>query len=644
MATRILDRINLAQNQQMTSALRGGIHALAGAFRRFVNACVSVCQGVVNACVSAYRAVVNACVSFCRGVVNACVNAYRAVVNACVSVCQGVVNACVSAYQAVVNACVNAYQGIVDACVTAYRNSTNAVVGSCRALTRSIGGTFQSFNSAVKGMAFKLHRTTVTISVEARVVRTVTFKGDRVVDWQMTELEERLKPPDDAGGPEAGRPPILKQLLKMLSRRPRVVTDMPTYAPLIRHLRLPKVRGRHRNQMIVSEVLETIPFEREEVDITWQLRQDSEGQEAFAIAVPKSQVDRHLRLVKEAELSPAAAYAKGTALTFAVGITDAIVVHIEQERVATVLVRQCTPRVVHQQEFPWQTNDLQEQANAVAMAVDQVSGYYQARGPEDEGGPLPVVLTGQLSNGDALLSLLPQVLQRPVLPFAPEVRYPDNFPSGEYAANVGLYLTDRARARSWGKAPGAIGPALDVLPPRHRPRPLPLAQIAVYVGLFTLLGLAILVTGSVNAKTQELDPLAVRLDQTLSREHSQRIAELQQLARTTELREAQAQAMGMESGLTKLEQMMGNLLINLVTITEETLPPNLGLTSLAPQEQGFALAGNANSFEDVFEYAENLRTSPHLKEARVIQVSGSGQGMVAFTIFTFFPEPLPEED
>ena len=105
--------------------------------------------------------------------------------------------------------------------------------------------------------------------------------------------------------------------------------------------------------MIVSEVLETIPFEREEVDISWQLRQDSEGQEVFAIAVPKGHLDSHVQLVREADLSPSAAYVKGAALTFAVGIQDVIVVHIEQERVATVLVRQCTPRVVHQQEFPW---------------------------------------------------------------------------------------------------------------------------------------------------------------------------------------------------------------------------------------------------------------------------------------------------
>jgi len=580
-----------------------------------------------------------------RGVLNACVSASRGVLNACVSAYQGVLNAFVSAYRGVLNACVSAYRGVLNACVSACRSSINAVVGSRQALARSIAGNFLSIYAALKMCAFKLHRTTVTISVEAGVVRTVTFKGDRVVHWQSSELEVPLSPPDEAGESEAGRPAILRRLLKMMRPDcPRVVADMPIYAPLIRHLRLPKVRGRYRDQMIVSEVLETIPFEREEVDISWQLRQDSEGQEVFAIAVPKGRVDSHVRLVKEADLPLSAAYAKGTALTFAVGIPDVIVVHIEQEQVATVLVRQCAPRVVHQQEFPWQTNNLQEQANALAMAVDRVLGYYRALGPEDEGDPLPVVVTGQLSNEDALLALLPQVLQRPVIPFAPKVIYPDKFPLDEYAANLGLYLTDRARTKSWGRAPGVIGPALNLLPARHRPRPLPLATIAVYVSLFALLGLAVVVAGSVNAKTQELNPLAALLDQTLSREHSQRITGLQQLARITELQGAQSQAMGMVSGLAELDQMMDSMLIRLSTITEETLPPNVKLSSLAPQDRGFALAGNASSFEDVFEFAENLRASPHLEDARVMQVSGSGQGIVAFTMVAFMPEPTPEEE
>ncbi len=89
-------------------------------------------------------------------------------------------------------------------------------------------------------------------------------------------------------------------------------------------------------------------------------------------------------MVKEADFSPAAAYTKATALAFAIGVPDAIVVHLEQDRVATVLVHDSTPRVVHQQEFPWNTTNPQEQADSLAVAVDQVAGYYQGRGPGSE--------------------------------------------------------------------------------------------------------------------------------------------------------------------------------------------------------------------------------------------------------------------
>ena len=442
-----------------------------------------------------------------------------------------------------INAITGAFRLITGALVYICRRIAFVVRSGIRATVQGIGRVFHGLKRGLDRMTFRLRATTLTLSVENGVVRVVAFKGRDVIAWTATSLDD---PPDQE---ETGVPPVemaseaapgetspLGRLLKEMPKgRARLVTDMPMYAPLIRQLHLPKVSGRYRQQMILSEVLGTIPFEPKEVDVSWQLRQALEGEEAFAIAVPKGHVDSQVQIVKEANLSPSAAYTKATALAFAIGIPNAIVVHLEQDRVATVLVHESTPQVVHQQEFPWTTTNPQEQADALAAAVDQVAGYYQARSPGSESNPLPVVLTGHYPGGEQVLATLPQVLGRPVLPFAPTLDYPDDFPQDIYAANLGLFLADQARTKRWGESDGAIGPALDVLPQRHRPRPLPVVPIGVFVALFLLVGAAVVIAGPVNDKVSDADQLSLSRDQAKTDESDQLEV---QLARLGQRREA----------------------------------------------------------------------------------------------------------
>ena len=449
---------------------------------------------------------------------------------------------------------------------------------------------------------------------------------------------------DASDAPVGDTGPLGGLLKEMPAGRARLVTDMPIYAPLIRQLYLPKVSGRYRQQMILSEVLETIPFEPEEVDVSWQLRQDSEGEEAFAIAVPKEHMDSQVRIVKEANLSPSATYTKATALAFAIGISDAIVVHLEQDRVATVLVHESTPQVVHQQDFPWTTTNPQEQADALAAAVDQVAGYYQARGPASESDPLPVVLTGQVPNGERVLATLPRVLGRPVLPFAPTVGYPDDFPQDTYAANLGLFLADQARTKRWGESNGAIGPALDVLPQRYRPRPLPVLQIGVFVALFLLVGLAVVITGPVNDKVSDADQLSLSRDQAQTDESDQLEIQVARLGEQRELEEAQQLAVGMESGLAQLQLNTDSLVNGLKAIIERTSRFGVALSSVTHPEGAFDLAGNAGSYNEVFAYADDLRALDLFEEAAIRQLTGSGEGTVAFSLLASVPQPPDEEE
>ena len=243
-----------------------------------------------------------------------------------------------------------------------------------------------------------------------------------------------------------------------------------------------------------------------------------------------------------------------------------------------------------------------------------------------------------------MLAILPRVLGRPVLPFTPMVDCPDNFPQDAYATNLGLLLADQARTKRWGDSDGAIGPALDVLPQRYRPRPLPLVPIGVFTALFLLVGLAVVTTGTVNDKVSDADQLALKRDQAKIEGKTQLEIQLTRLGQQRELEEDRELARGMGSGLAQLRLIIDTTVNGLAAIIESTPRFGVELSGVAPNEEGFALAGTAGSYNEVFAYAEHLRASDLFEKASIGQLTGSGEGKVSFSLIASVPQPKDEEE
>ena len=207
--------------------------------------------------------------------------------------------------------------------------------------------------------------------------------------------------------------------------------DFTLYTTLMRFLQVPRVRGRFFEPMVVSEVLEAIPFNEDEVDITWHSLKDTDRQSVFAVTLPKERVDRQVRLLKEGGLIPAAAYSKASVPALVAGVPSAIVVHLESTQAAIVLVKNGAPQVVHQLEFGDQGGTPEEQSDAIARAIDQVAGYDQNFDLGQRTDRLPLIFTGKNSAADSpVAQTLRRTLTWEVLPFAPPINHPDDFPQG----------------------------------------------------------------------------------------------------------------------------------------------------------------------------------------------------------------------
>jgi Tfp pilus assembly protein PilN len=491
------------------------------------------------------------------------------------------------------------------------------------------------------------HRKTITLSSDMGIIRVVVFQGRDVIAWGATKPGEATNVSEpDAVSPEERNMAALLELLDELQvhrerpaqgvasyavrlkkalepfgfRRTRVVMDLPLYDTLVRNLQLPRVSQSYLEPMVISEVVESIPFSRGEVDIAWHTRRLGPMQSVFAVATPRDRLDRQVGLLKGAGIPPTAGYARAEALAFAGGVADGILVHLESSHASVVLVQASLPRVVHQVTFAAGEDGDQARAELLARAVDQVSGYYHTLGAGDESGAWPVVMTGQFTQ--PLAAALRRLSHRRAVTFVPALAWPDEFRPEDYAPNLGLFLAYEARPRDPSRVVKHPWVPLNLLAERHLPRMVPVTPVAVFVTLLLLWLHPFDVSGHVSAKLVATSSLAGQVEVLKTRVQQHRTNQTQEKAIQKEIQDLTQQSKVLQLHLDELATSMDTLLVRLETMSATALPAGVTLNSLVQRADGFTLVGTAHSYDQALAYAANLRTSGLFSDARVLKVDG----------------------
>ncbi|HLF03857.1 MAG TPA: PilN domain-containing protein [Dehalococcoidia bacterium] len=502
-------------------------------------------------------------------------------------------------------------------------------------------------NRAAYRLTRRWHRKTITISADMGTIRVVVFQGRDVVAWGSTRPgEEATATEQEPVSPEKRNMAALLELLDELHvprerpaqgvlsyavrlrkaleplgfRRTQVVMDFPLYDTLVRHLQLPRVSRSYLEPMIISEVVDSIPFARSEVDIAWHTRRLGAMQAVYAVAVPRDRLDRQVALLKEAGIPPMAGYARAEALAFASGVADGILVHLEPSHASVVLVQGSLPRVVHQVAFASGEQTDQARAELLARAVDQVSGYYHTLGAGEESWAWPVVLTGQFTEPLALA--LRDLSHRRTVTFVPELGWPDGFRPEDYAPNLGLFLAYEARPRDESRMVKHPWVPLSLLAERHLPRMVPVTPVAVFITLMLLWLHPFDVGGHVNAKLVATSSLAGQIDVLKTRVQQHRTNQTQEKAIQKEIQDLTQQSKALQLHLDELAISMDTLLARLETMSATAMPAGVALNSLVQRADGFTLVGTAYSYDQVLAYAANLRDSGLFSDARVLKMDG----------------------
>jgi Tfp pilus assembly protein PilN len=216
---------------------------------------------------------------------------------------------------------------------------------------------------------------------------------------------------------------------------------------------------------------------------------------------------------------------------------------------------------------------------------------------------------------------------------------------------VGLFLADRLSRKGQGQDSGQTAHSLNLLPERHRPRPFPILQAAVFITLLLLAVHPFNLSAWVDARVLEKEAISRNLQELKGQErnHDRLLASHQESKNALESTAGQTQKL--ESHLDSLQEEMDTFLTRLITMTSLALPPNVELAGVAPLGDGYSLSGSASNYAEALQYVNNLKTYPIFENARALRVEGSGGtnpeggvGRISFQIRVFLPKELNLED
>lgn len=469
-----------------------------------------------------------------------------------------------------------------------------------------------------------LRKPTMTFSLDGDCVRMVVFRGRHVLAWDTAAPHEEENAseaqPNGEGAPNRYVACVQDLYRAYNGDRCRVVADIPLSATLVRNFDMVRMPRRYVERVVKSEVLDTVPFAEDEVDITWQLERGRETDSVFALAAPQQAVDNRINLLKEADVRPVATYSQAMALALAVGAPEAIVVYTDSSRAGVTVIQEGKPRLIHQAPLPELESQPREVAEAIGAAVAQVTSDPETpatlNGTAGEGS-VPLILTGHVAEHEVIASAVQEATHGDIRPCRPPVAYPLEFSPGEYAVNIGLALASEGMPRA-----GVFGnkdASTNLLAERHLPKPLPALPVAVFAILAVLASWTFSAAEQVNRVEAEAASLS---GEFLSLERQVQLGQTRARVLTQKTEDVRKETAELKAKLSELRQGVDTLVARLRVITEVAPPPDMDAPNIVPRTHGFSLSGTAPDEEAVITYEANLLASRRFADVRVLRIEG----------------------
>ena len=468
-----------------------------------------------------------------------------------------------------------------------------------------IGGILKVL-SVAKKLKVPFARTRIAVSIENNALRIVALKGDRIVAWETQPMPAEAVKDGVLAEPGIFQETVMDAVVRMRGIKGEISVCLSGNRVLFRNITLPPLKGKLLNEAIAREARRELPVEMGQLHLFSQVYLAAKDRlEVLLVGVRKETYDSVYEALKAVKIKPQDWELKPIALMRAVGKKDVVILDVSPDSADLVLVINGVPELVRSMPTP-EFLSVEDRATRLATDVAQSVEYFRANQTKYVWDPeTPIVLMGEIAGNQAFFHNFGIACAMPLEQFKTHLKSPTRFPSGIYAAAIGVALK-KGKLKAAKTGPAAID--FPILPSQYKAKSLPFKTVAVAGSLAMVATFLFPMFQSVASANEKLDTKQAELTRlqvqaTTAREILGKRNDIQK--QTDEAKKLAASIRDEKSSLDALGIYISQDLFTAISFA----PPGIRVSTFATKGTQETLAGDASNNATVINYAQLLEKS-----------------------------------
>ncbi len=446
-----------------------------------------------------------------------------------------------------------------------------------------------------------------TIYIDDSAIWALAARGKRVRKWATMPLEPGLV----KDGVVLNEDDVAKKVRELWRAEDmgggKVIAAISGVNCLYRLLTLPELPKDLLPEAVRREAGRVLGVPLEQLYLSWQALPSFKAETlVYLVASPRNSVDSLISTLRKAGLDPYLMDLKPLALARISTEPRAIVIDLQPSSFDIVIMTEEIPHVVRSLSLPSEAS-LEEKMPVIKGELNRAITFYNSSHMDRPiEVTVPFLVSGELAQQEDVWKLLSSGAGRPVQVLLSSLEAPEDFPSSQYATNIGLALKEVPPEK--GVAYSLVN--FNALPEVYIPKRRPISQLLLIPT--TIVGIALVVFAAlfnINARahTAVLRTELASIDRMIA---SQQVRPQDIIALSQQVPSLEARANALTTALHDFSVTRDEINGDLSQINS-SLPGAREdrLVSVVHRGDTLTIEGLFGDEDAVFRYAEKLRAS-----------------------------------
>ncbi|UCH43227.1 MAG: pilus assembly protein PilM [Dehalococcoidales bacterium] len=467
----------------------------------------------------------------------------------------------------------------------------------------------------------------VTLNIESTDIRLLTVVGKRVQEWSTASLDSDLVKEGLIIDPPAVSAAISRLMADQGIKEKDIITSLSGFQSVQRTLDLPKLSHQLIGDALLREAKRTMPVSLDQLYLSWQILHDGDQtQPVFLLGIPRNLMDAQVVCLQQAGISPRTMELKPLALARMVNRPEALIVDVEEENADIIVISGGIPIIMRTLSMRIDQS-LSRRLQYLVEEFERTLQFYASNHPDEPlGRSTPLFLTGGLAKDVEVVQVITAGIEYKIEPLESPFESPPDFPSEQYAVNIGMALKYTSLMRDTSI------PDVNILPDNYRPHRMPAKQMLLVPGIVA--GIAVILplyqlANSANVEVYQAQAEYNKVTQQLQirQLENKRVQEIEAAIAKIEEKKQQLETKIEELGAGRLD-----IYDTLSTVAVECLPSGATLFSTSYSGGQLKLQGNATSYTQALEYSRILEQTEKFAVVWINSLNAADDGTVNFSI------------